>query len=80
MCKQKGEKDEKKNKKLTQQLTRQASKKLLNSCHELKIPVGEINNMKEVLEKKIAKEMILEETIGIQKTKRIKTIAFKLTS
>ena len=36
--------------------------------------------MKEVLEKKIAKEMILEETIGNQKTKRIKTIAFKLTS
>ena len=56
------------------------SKKLLNSCHELKIPIGEINSIEEVLEKKIAKEMILEETIGIQKTKRIKTIAFKLTS
>ena len=56
------------------------SKKLLNSCHELKIPIGEINSVEEVLEKKIAKEMILEETIGIQKTKRIKTIAFKLTS
>ncbi len=30
--------------------------------------------------KKVAKEMILEETIGNQKTKRIKTIAFKLTN
>ena len=56
------------------------SKNLLNSCHKLKIPIGEINSMKEVLEKKVAKEMILEETIGNQKTKRIKTIAFKLTN
>ena len=56
------------------------SKNLLNSCHELKIPIGEINSMKDVLGKKIAKEMILEETIGSQKTKRIKTIAFKLTN
>jgi len=36
--------------------------------------------MKEVLEKKVAKEMILEETIRNQKTKRVKTIAFKLTN
>lgn len=56
------------------------SKKLLNSCHELKIPIGEINSMKEVLEKKIANDMILEETIGTQKTKRIKTVAFELIS
>jgi crotonobetainyl-CoA:carnitine CoA-transferase CaiB-like acyl-CoA transferase len=55
-------------------------KKILTFCQEFKIPIGEINSIKEVLEKKVAKKMILEETIGNQKTKRIKTVAFKLTS
>ena len=47
---------------------------------EDKIPIGEINNLEKVMKSRTAREMVLEETIGNQKTKRIKTVAFELTS
>ena len=56
------------------------SKNLIQRCLENKIPIGEINNLEKVMKNRTAKEMILEETIGNQKTKRIKTVAFELTS
>lgn len=42
------------------------------------VPVGAIKNLKEVFETKTAKQMILEETIEGKKTKRVKTVAFKI--
>ena len=56
------------------------SEKLLKSCIEKKIPIGEIKNIKDVLEGEVAKNMILEENFENQDTKRIKTVAFKLTN
>jgi len=53
---------------------------LLKKCHILNIPVGEIKNMKEVFKNKTAKEMILEEKLGNNNTKRVTTIAFKISS
>jgi crotonobetainyl-CoA:carnitine CoA-transferase CaiB-like acyl-CoA transferase len=57
-----------------------SSQYLLSSCLKKNIPIGEINSIKKVLESKLAKEMVLEEKINNQLTKRIKTVAFNLTS
>jgi crotonobetainyl-CoA:carnitine CoA-transferase CaiB-like acyl-CoA transferase len=43
------------------------------------VPVGAIKNLKEVFETKTAQQMILEETIEGKKTKRVKTVAFKVS-
>ena len=51
---------------------------LIENCIELGIPMGAIKNMKEVFENPVAKEMILEEKINNQVTKRVKTIAFEI--
>ena len=56
------------------------SEDLIRKCFENKIPIGEINTIEKVMQSKTAREMILEETIDNQKTKRIKTVAFELTS
>jgi crotonobetainyl-CoA:carnitine CoA-transferase CaiB-like acyl-CoA transferase len=51
---------------------------LTNLIHK-NIPVGKVKNLKEVFEAESAKEMIREETIEGQQTKRITSIAFKWT-
>ena len=56
------------------------SKYLLDQCHELKIPVGEIKNLKDVFKSKTANNMILEEKLGNELTKRVSSIAFKIYS
>ena len=56
------------------------SNNLIERCFEKNIPIGEINTVEKVMQSKIAKEMILEEIIDNQKTKRIKTVAFELTN
>ena len=56
------------------------SNDLIERCFEKNIPIGEINTVEKVMQSKISKEMILEETINNQKTKRIKTVAFELTN
>jgi crotonobetainyl-CoA:carnitine CoA-transferase CaiB-like acyl-CoA transferase len=56
------------------------SSDLIERCLEKNIPIGEINTVEKVMQSKTAKEMILEETIKNQKTTRIKTVAFELTS
>ena len=56
------------------------SNNLIERCFEKNIPIGEINTVEKVMQNKIAKEMMLEEIIDNQKTKRIKTVAFELTN
>ena len=53
---------------------------LLNYCHSHFIPAAEIKNMKAVFENKQSQNLILEETVNGQLTKRVKTVAFKITS
>ena len=53
---------------------------LFANCFEKNIPIGEINTVEKVMKSKTAKEMVLEEIIDNQLTKRIKTVAFELTS
>ena len=53
---------------------------LIEKCFEKNVPIGEINTVEKVMQSETAKEMILEETIDNQQTKRIKTVAFELTS
>lgn len=52
---------------------------LIASGIENGIPMGAVRNMQEVFETSTAQEMILEEQIGKQNTKRVKTIAFEIT-
>lgn len=54
------------------------SDRLLILCENAYIPIGEIKNMKQVMENPIAKDMILEEEIEGKKTKRLRTVAFHI--
>ena len=69
---------------LTQMIQKQTNqilaKELIKDCHELKIPIGEIKDLKEVFKSKIAKNMILEEEKGSEKTKRVSSIAFRIST
>tara|TARA_Y100000992_G_C21249063_1_gene484854 strand:+ start:531 stop:1586 length:1056 start_codon:yes stop_codon:yes gene_type:complete len=56
------------------------SNDLIGRCFQKNIPIGEINTVEKVMKSKIAEDMILEEIISNQKTRRIKTVAFELTS
>ena len=56
------------------------SNDLIGRCLQKNIPIGEINTLEKVMKSEIAEEMILEEIIDNQKTRRIKTVAFKLSS
>tara|TARA_Y100000768_G_C23978207_1_gene684231 strand:- start:341 stop:1396 length:1056 start_codon:yes stop_codon:yes gene_type:complete len=56
------------------------SNDLIERCFQKNIPIGEINTVEKVMKSKIAEDMILEEIINNQKTRRIKTVAFELTS
>ena len=53
---------------------------LFANFFEKNIPICEINTVEKVMKSKTAKEMVLEEIIDNQLTKRIKTVAFELTS
>jgi crotonobetainyl-CoA:carnitine CoA-transferase CaiB-like acyl-CoA transferase len=52
---------------------------LMSQFLELNIPVGVINNLKEVFDNKNAQDLILEETIDGVNTKRVKTAIFKIS-
>lgn len=52
---------------------------LIEQCIDNGIPMGAVKNMKEVFESTTAQNMILEETIENQITKRVKTIAFEIS-
>lgn len=53
---------------------------LIENCINMGIPMGAIKNMKEVFESPVAQEMVLEEKLGSQITKRVKSIAFEIKS
>ena len=54
-------------------------KELMNQFLELNIPVGSINNLKEVFETEKANKLVLEEKIDGISTKRVKTAVFKIS-
>ena len=51
---------------------------LLENCHNRHIPIGKIKTVGEVMQEKIAQQMILEEMVDGFPTKRIKTNSFEL--
>ena len=53
---------------------------ILKKAIDNAIPIGKIKKIGEVMESSVAKEMVLEEKIDNQPTKRIKTISFKLSN
>lgn len=53
---------------------------LMCQFKEMNIPVGIINNLKEVFDNKKAQKLILKETIGGIPTQRVKTAVFKITT
>jgi len=52
---------------------------LMKKCIKANVPIGKIKNIDEVLSSAVSKEMILSENIEGVETKRIKSVAFKLT-
>ena len=56
-----------------------SSNKFLKNCIKLNVPVGRINNIKKVFESPVAQNMILEENVKDQITKRVSSIAFNIT-
>lgn len=52
---------------------------LMEQFIEINIPVGALNNMKEVFENDASKDLILEEEIDGIKTRRVKTAIFKIS-
>jgi crotonobetainyl-CoA:carnitine CoA-transferase CaiB-like acyl-CoA transferase len=66
---------------LIQQKTRLISTKLiLTEAIENNVPIGKIQTMGEVMNSTLAQNMILEERINDQITKRIKSISFELSN
>lgn len=53
---------------------------LLAKCHEHFIPAGEIKNLKQVFETQLAQDLVREENIEGKNTKRVSSIAFKLSN
>jgi crotonobetainyl-CoA:carnitine CoA-transferase CaiB-like acyl-CoA transferase len=53
------------------------AKYLLEEAEKMAVPLGLIRNMKEVFDLQIANELILDETIEGQETKRLKSLIFK---
>ena len=53
---------------------------LLSKCQLFNIPIGKIKSIDEVLQSKLAKNMILKEEVNGHETMRIKTNAFELSS
>ena len=54
--------------------------KIISKCKTRKIPVGEIKNMQQVMNSPTARQMILKENIEGKDTKRLKTVAFQISS
>lgn len=55
-------------------------KDLLSKCLDKSIPIGRVNDIKEVMNTTLAQKMILEEKINGNQTRRIKTVAFDLSN
>lgn len=50
----------------------------IHTCTELQIPIGKVKNLKEVFDSPFAQQMVLEEEVDGQMTKRVKTVAFTM--
>jgi len=57
----------------------QTAAHILEEALRMAIPIGQIRNMQEVFELEAAQDMVLDEIIAGQVTKRIKTIAFHIS-
>ncbi|MBK2123869.1 CoA transferase [Fangia hongkongensis] len=66
------------NKIIAESILMYSSEELLNICESKKIPVGKINNMKEVFEQEKAQALILEEKMAGTTTRRVKTVVFSI--
>lgn len=64
---------------LTPEFLKWNADELIDKCLIAQIPIGKVKNMKDVFESKTAQDMILEEVIENQLTRRIKTAAFHLS-
>lgn len=51
---------------------------LMSQCLKMKVPVGEIKNLEQVMQNPIAQKMILEEEINGELTQRLKSVAFRI--
>ena len=54
--------------------------KLMFECKSRKIPIGEIKNLEQVMASPLAQKMILNELIDGKETKRLRTVAFQISS
>lgn len=57
-----------------------SSNEFSSNCIKLNIPIGKINTIENVFENNVAQNMILEENVNGQITKRISSISFKITN
>lgn len=51
----------------------------IENCITLQIPIGKVKNLEEIFAQDFAQNMILTEDMDGQKTKRVKSVAFKIT-
>lgn len=65
---------------LKSQISNYTGEYLLENCHSQHIPAGEIKNLEQVFQTKLAKALIKEEVIDGKDTSRVSSIAFKLSN
>lgn len=65
-------------KKLQEKFSQFSFQEVYNKLLSLNVPVGQIKNLEEVFETKTAQDLILEEEIEGEKTKRLGTVAFQI--
>lgn len=63
---------------LSEKVEKWSCEELLSQLHNLNVPAGEVKPLDRVFEDPIAQQMIREELIDNQKTKRVSSIAFKI--
>lgn len=54
------------------------SKALLEACLKAKVPMGQINNMAQVMKNPVAQKMVIQEKIQGSHTKRLSSVAFAI--
>ena len=65
---------------IQEKVTKLSSNNFFDNCMKLNLPVGRINTIENVFENPVAQDMILEENVKGQATKRVSSIAFSITS
>jgi crotonobetainyl-CoA:carnitine CoA-transferase CaiB-like acyl-CoA transferase len=67
-------------KKIQKRVSQISANEFSTNCIKLNIPIGKINTIQNVFENNVARNMILEENVNGQITKRVSGIAFKITN